>query len=220
MLHIVLCQRIAFCPVGAIDGRLVVYSNGCVIAFNPRDTATVNRGWGICYPRALSKEVLKVGDILGDNACEGVEWGKHFVISAGRGGSASCEVYSFSFSSPPDADFPLWAFGQWTRLGATGATGRVGCGLAVVHDRLYVSGGVDEYATGGGRFDGSVARWTGTYADLPGAPSEVLTPEDLARNSTPIIDVHKPWQEVEGLQMPTAMHAHSAITVPWLPFSA
>ena len=30
-------------------------------------------------------------------------------------------------------------------------------------------------------------------------------------------DCVKPWVKVEGLQMPTAMHAHAAITVPWLP---
>ena len=27
----------------------------------------------------------------------------------------------------------------------------------------------------------------------------------------------RPWVAVQGLEMPTAMHAHAAIAVPWLP---
>ena len=52
-------------------------------------------------------------------------------------GPASFASGASSLAAPPR---PLWAEGVWTMLGTTGTTGRVGAGLTVVHDRLYVSG--------------------------------------------------------------------------------
>jgi hypothetical protein len=117
----------------------------------------------------------------------------------------------------------------------------VGAGLAVIHDQLFISGGVDEN-TG---FDGTIARWTGTVEDLlgsvqgGGAKRRVRLGVKLDYHKKPIsggpIDSDdeefptgmygstfvekcvRPWVAVSGLELPTAMHAHSAIAVPWLP---
>ena len=107
--------------------------------------------------------------------------------------------------------------GVWADLGPTGPTGRVGCGLAVVQNRLYVSGGVDEGDDSGHAFDGSVAKWSGTLEDLPKTEGE-----DAARDAIEqvVTNCRRPWHKVEELHLPTAMHAHSAITIPWLPSSA
>jgi len=120
--------------------------------------------------------------------------------------------------------------GRFAYLGATGQTGRVGAGLAVVHDRLYISGGVHE-GTGAANqrsrgFDESVARWEGTRADLPsgGGQGESRSTDGSgeqpgAGSGESYLDVsHRHWRRVEGLNLPTAMHAHEAIAIPWLPF--
>ena len=90
--------------------------------------------------------------------------------------------------------------------------GRVGAGLVVVHDRLYISGGVHEGPGGG--FDESVACWGGSLDDIEetqAVPSTTQPRRDL-------LDVsHRPWRRVDGLNLPTAMHAHEAIAIPWLP---
>lgn len=99
-----------------------------------------------------------------------------------------------------------WAVGRWTLLGPTGESSRIGCGLAVVHDRLYVSGGVDE-VTG---FDNSVARWDGTMSDLVAA-------ERCSDWGVALLDCTRAWTRVDGLELPIAMHAHSALTVPMVP---
>ena len=142
-----------------------------------------------------------------------------------------------------DPPRPLWAEGVWTALGPTGPTGRVGAGLTVVHDRLYVSGGVHEAPLGGGNFDGSIAQWRGTRAELDAvardaggggggggggdtrggasdASAAVGAPRDTGGGSgdgARVRECVRPWVTVEGLQMTTAMHAHAAIAVPWLP---
>ena len=136
---------------------------------------------------------------------------------------------------------PSWACGRWKYLGLASASARVGAGLAVIHDQLFISGGVDEN-TG---FDGTIARWTGTVEDLlvstpgGGAKRRVRLGVKLDYHKKPIsggpIDSDdeefptgmygstfvekcvRPWVAVSGLELPTAMHAHSAIAVPWLP---
>ena len=218
-------QHVGFCPAGAIEGRVVLYHAGRIFAFNPQQA---EMGWVCCY-RSGGYDVHA---ILGENACEGVEWGRHFVVSAGRGGSPACDVMAFSFLHPPSAPaiaesqpagtailepMPTWALGRWAKLGATGPTGRVGCGLAVVHDRLYVSGGVNERGPNGGRFDGSVAYWDGSYDLLPRAFQTVAEVDPTIREDC--VDLSRPWVKVEGLELPVAMHAHCAITIPWLPWS-
>ena len=95
---------------------------------------------------------------------------------------------------------------------ATGSTGRIGCGLSVVHGRLYVSGGVDEARNRG--FDGSVARWTGTLGDLSCGQLEAGV---SANEAGEVRQCAKSWTVVPGLELPTAMHAHTSITIPWLP---
>jgi hypothetical protein len=201
---------IAFSPVGAIDGRVVLLLNGKVVAYNPEQPET---GWIACGRPGDADSA----SVLGTNACASTCWGRHFVVATGRNGSKACEVMAFSFLHPPsaaggDESGPLWSMGQWTALGATGATSRVGCGLVVVHDRLYVSGGFIEANDGsGGSFDGSVAMWTGTRLDLPAPSAETLS--DVAQ-------CKRPWRKLEGLELPTAMHAHHAIAIPWLPRSA
>ena len=130
---------------------------------------------------------------------------------------------------------PSWACGRWKYLGEASASARVGAGLAVIHDQLFISGGVDE-DTG---FDGTIARWTGTVEDLlvsvPGGGAKRRVRLDAKLDdikkldsddedfptgmygSTAIEKCVRPWVAVSGLELPTAMHAHSAIAVPWLP---
>ena len=211
-------QHVAFCPVGAIDGRVVFFHACLIFAYNP---FFPDHGW-VCLNSRIKHSTPQ--PLLGRNACEGVEWGRHFVISSGRGGSEKCEVMAFSFLNGPrpsydlqDVDPNVWARGVWADLGPTGPTGRVGCGLAVVQNRLYVSGGVDEGDDSGHAFDGSVAKWSGTLEDLPKTEGE-----DAARDAIEqvVTNCRRPWHKVEELHLPTAMHAHSAITIPWLPSSA
>ena len=221
-----LSSPIAFTPVGAVAGRLVMLVEGVPLAYNPLHPEA---GWCLCKPdmqtACAGKPPTATRDLLGlgTNAQACAEWGEHLVVASGRGGSPACRVVAFSFVHPPTADrpdaeaaggdgqpstgTPRWACGQWTELGPTGSTGRVGCGLTVVHDRLYVSGGVDE-AQLRGRFNGTVARWAGTRADLAAVgPGHIRSCERL-------------WHVVEELELPTAMHAHSAITIPWVPCKA
>ena len=212
--------QVAFSPLGAIDGRLVLLHDGWLLAFNPLMPEV---GWQRCVQHGGDEDHQ---GILGRFACAGVTWGRHFVVSTGRGGSPTCQVLAFSFTHPPSittkckdgavtTPHPGWTRGQWVSLGATGSGGRVGCALAVVHNRLYVTGGVDEPRTssnGNCTFDGSVVRWTGTLADLDADEPDI---EELRSNVEETSRL--PWRVVEGLELPTPMHAHHAITIPWLP---
>lgn len=118
-------------------------------------------------------------------------------------------------------------------------SGRIGCGLCVVHDRLYVSGGVDEIT---GKFDASVACWSGERHELFTGPQHKQAAQSHAgqpppqsgqpasgQGSSRAMDaatgtwVHmecRPWRTLPELEMPLPMHAHSAITVPMLPADA
>ncbi|KAL1504316.1 hypothetical protein AB1Y20_010722 [Prymnesium parvum] len=228
-------SRVAFAPVGAVWGRLVVLVEGSPIAFNPQQPAA---GWRLCAPSSVTEQLQ-----LGETAMASVEWGEHLIVAAGRGGARPCNVGALSFAYPPTSSasvglaaaggvggrmeqprcdgaaeeetVPAWSIGRWASLGAVGATSRVGCGLAVVHGRLYVSGGVDETSA---EFDGSVKRWQGTLDDLPSAHGASLQGGALlALGREEPIDCTRPWTHVNGLDLPTAMHAHSALTVPMLP---
>lgn len=228
---------IAFNPVGAIGGRLFMLVDGLPLAFNPLRPAM---GWRLCAPnRHAARQIMAALD-LGTSACACASWGEYLVISSGRNGASdACRVAAFRFDHAPDADADAdregggvssddeaWARGRWAYLGTTGATGRVGAGLVVVHDRLYISGGVHEGPGGG--FDESVVCWGGSLADLEGgspggsegrgAEQPEWDSEMDVRVSQVAIDAsHKPWRRVDGLNLPTAMHAHEAIAIPWLP---
>ena len=91
----------------------------------------------------------------------------------------------------------------------------MGCGLAVVHDRLYVSGGVDERVG----FDSTVARWDGhlPHADGRASDGRHKAASAQAASRDEALDYSQPWTHVDGLDLQTAMHAHSALTVPMLP---
>lgn len=195
----------AFMPVGAVWGRLLVLLEGALWAFNTRRPQD---GWvqTAAPPAELGRS---------SQAC--VEWGDHLVVSQGRGSShvGGCYVAAFGFLGPPDgADgAPVWHRGEWARLGDVGSSERVGADMSVVHDRLYISGGaVDNGARGG--FDGTVCCWAGSRADLP----QPLPPGEAGDDGAPrgVRDCQRPWRVRPDLQMPTAMHAHSAITIPLL----
>ena len=231
-------RSLAFVPVGGISGRLVILAGGMPLAFNP---AHPEAGWLPCADVASTARLR-----LGASAQACVEWGDHLVVSTGRRGGTGCDAAAFSFLHPPtaikagggeevvgegeegDPLRPLWAEGVWTMLGTTGPTGRVGAGLTVVQDRLYISGGVDE-GRGGSGFDGSVAQWCGTREELDAAAaSDHSWVGDSIHNwvgdwsggdSARVRDCTRPWVTVTGLQMTTAMHAHAAIAVPWLPLN-
>ena len=253
-------SALAFVPVGGISGRLVILAGGMPLAFNPARPAA---GWLPCTDFASTASLR-----LGASAQACVEWADHLVVSTGRlddeaiaeaqhpDAVRGCNVAAFSFLHPPTAREagegeeggplrPPWAEGVWTMLGTTGPTGRVGAGLTVVQDRLYISGGVDE-GRGGSGFDGSVAQWCGTRAELDaaargagsggggdaggGAGGALAAVDAAAANwaldaidgggdSARVRDCTRPWVTVEGLQMTTAMHAHAAIAVPWLPLN-
>ena len=238
-------STLAFVPVGGISGRLVILAGGMPLAFNP---AHPEAGWLPCADVASTARLL-----LGASAQACVQWGDHLVVSTGRRdgtgpgtGPPGCDVAAFSFLHPPtalkagageevageggevDPLRPLWAEGVWTMLGTTGPTGRVGAGLTVVQDRLYISGGVDE-GRGGSGFDGSVAQWCGTREELDAAAaSDHSWVGDSIHNwvgdwsggdNARVRECTRPWVTVEGLQMTTAMHAHAAIAVPWLPLN-
>ena len=238
-------STLAFVPVGGISGRLVILAGGMPLAFNP---AHPEAGWLPCADVAGTARLC-----LGSSAQACVQWGDHLVVSTGRRdgtgpgtGPPGCDVAAFSFLHPPtalkagageevageggevDPLRPLWAEGVWTMLGTMGPTGRVGAGLTVVQDRLYISGGVDE-GRGGSGFDGSVAQWCGTREELDAAAaSDHSWVGDSIHNwvgdwsggdSARVRECTRPWVTVEGLQMTTAMHAHAAIAVPWLPLN-
>lgn len=252
---------IAFVPVGAVDGRLVILVEGLALAFNPR---FAEHGWRLCTPEAEALAISASLD-LGTSACACCAWGRHLVVSAGRNGrSDACHVAALSFLHPP-TDAESWAMASWSRLGPTGVTGRVGCGICVLQNRLYISGGVHEgrpppdapvHVARNHGFDETVVRWSGTLDELDAPPPdyaiELESPADGTREgagegagavdrdasvaeaaqgrSWRRIDDRwiercrcegrQPWETVEGLALPTAMHAHHAIAIPWLPGSS
>ena len=174
----------------------------------------------------LAKNSSKVtsldSQVLGKSAMACCVWGEHLVIASGRGGESNCHVMALRFMYAADDEstfirgIPAWKFFRWSILGETGDTGRVGCGLVIIHDKLYISGGVDEGSNGG--FDATTARWNGKYSDLPTREKpESEHPgwdEDVYS-----FNVKKGWHKVDGLDLPIAMHAHHAISIPWLPTS-
>ena len=188
--------HVAFAPVAAVAGRLVVLANGRAKAWNPLDP----RGWRTVGGGG-------VGGVVGTSAQGSCVWRDRLVVAQGRGAaSAGCAVVALQFSEPPTSDD--WAAGDWADLGsaATGGAGRVGCDLAVVHDRLYVSGGVDEATHA---FDASVARFDYTYRQLDDI-FRARAPDDQLRGRAT-------FTAVDALALPQAMHAHSSITVPLMP---
>ena len=69
-----------------------------------------------------------------------------------------------------------------------------------------------------GRFDKTVAMWSGTYADLEQAAGPASSGPRTSDARVPV-DARRPWRTLDGgLDLPTAMHAHQAIAIPWLPF--
>ena len=103
-----LSGSVAFTPVGAVSGRIVMLIDGLPLAFNPQH---VDAGWCLCTREAVSPPVAvehardmrdRLG--LGTNAQACVEWGPHLVIASGRGGSAACCVSAFSFDHAADVE--------------------------------------------------------------------------------------------------------------------
>ena len=129
------------------------------------------------------------------------EWGGD---GQGKGqGEGQAEGPSAAPSSQPPPSMPLWALGQWTHLGKVCDTGRVGADLAVVQGRLYISGGVDESDTSGMPFDGTVSRWSGTYADLP-PPLRTCPPPPHSPSTDAVADA----AAVDGAQHVAHEHEH------------
>ena len=190
-------STVAFVPVGAVRGRVVVLSQGSLKVFNPRDP----RGW-----RTVAGRGEAVESLIGTSASGSCVWRDRLVVATGRGsGVDACAVAAFQFDADADATGD-WTRGKWSHLGFASSTGRVGCDLSVVHDRLYVSGGVDEATS---RFDASVVRWAGSSTDLA---------LSFARPcGARILEPAAPFQQDDALEMPEAMHAHASITVPLLP---
>ena len=271
-------DQFAFVPVAAAWGRLVFLNKGVLVVFNPlanRWSSAKTTG----KPRSGPPARDKCPPELGTNAQASVEGGSRIIFMSGRGedGHLPCRVYSFQFLLPPTARGtchlpigqpnrtvvePLWAYGEWSSLGEAGSlnmprgpadrevsSGRVGGALSVVQDRLYVSGGVDEFTN---RFDGSIARWDGRLSDLPPSfyddpraellrrAEEEEKDQDLPFDATHELaqqiqnylsaegrpgvprkprDCEQPWTPLTqaGLALPTAMHAHAAITIPLMP---
>ena len=183
-------------------------------------------GWRQAGPSSLS--LSRLGQEAQSCTC----WGDRvFVISSGRPGDGGlCEVMAFEFTEPPDSPDDCAWDGVFTHLGKVdNMGGRIGCGLTVVQDRLYISGGVDE-GDGDFResrgFDASTVRWTGRLKDLRAAPAPDLEPVRGQPLFSSVPDAHLrrvrdctqfKWEQVDELRLPTPMHAHSAINVPMLP---
>ena len=195
-------------------GRLVILVGGLPLVFHPEEPEA---GWQVAASLEASAALS-----LGTNAQACVEWKGHLVISSGRGGStASCAVAALTFDAHLEyaecADEacentharPWWAHGRWKALGDAGDSARVGAALTVVHDKLYLSGGVHGHC-----FEGSILRWAGTIAD----PRSCHQSESTQHGRETVIEhCRHPWVAVTGLELPTAMHAHAAISIPWLP---
>mmetsp|Transcript_8911 Transcript_8911/g.27850 ORF Transcript_8911/g.27850 Transcript_8911/m.27850 type:complete len:259 (-) Transcript_8911:8-784(-) len=191
-------RNVAFQPVGAVAGRLVVLVEGLLFVFNPLRPSV---GWRPASDASDASD-LAIKKVLGTAAQGSCVWRDCLVVSRGRGVRGACAVMAFKFSAGPEDDD--WHRGVWVAIGCASRTGRIGCDLGVVHDRLYVSGGVDEATH---QFDASVVRWRYTYPHL-----ETL----FFRPSTaPSLDEQDAFREVGTL--PRAMHAHSSITVPLMP---
>ena len=117
---------------------------------------------------------------------------------------------------------PGWAQAAWLQLGDLGQAGKLGCGLAVVQERLFVTGGYDDHHQA---FEASVMMWSGKLHHLSGALSKIKNdwptsgadPQALAPAQSGVAaNLDKQWVVCGDLQMDTAMHAHTALAVPLL----
>ncbi|CAE8726963.1 unnamed protein product [Polarella glacialis] len=119
----------AFFGAGAVGGRLVVLLKGVTLAYNP----TSRDGWRIVEAREDSV-------MVGQSSCAATFEGE-LVVASGRPTRFAQKAAAFSFSTGPEA--VEWWRGSWRQLPDL-EKARVGGSLAVVHGRLYVTGGVDE----------------------------------------------------------------------------
>jgi hypothetical protein len=98
-------------------------------------------------------------------------------------------------------------------VAASDSAGGIGCSLVVLHDRLFLLGGHSE-AEG---FRKSVYRWNGTFdRDLAtvafGRDESGYDGERVRRQEGGALCLG--WRECAELELPEAMHAHSAFAMP------
>ena len=128
--------HIAFVPVAAVGGRLVVITNRIAWAFNPAledDTPSAapserRKRWravrtpGSSGPARSRGRCDRCPAELGASAHGCVEWGQHMIVSSGRGAgdlyahevSPPCHVYAFRFLWPAEpADGATPAAAPW-----------------------------------------------------------------------------------------------------------
>ncbi|CAK0832630.1 unnamed protein product, partial [Prorocentrum cordatum] len=118
----------AFFGSSAIGGRLVVLLENVTLAYNP----STDDGW---------RRVEAEGSVaVGHSSCACAYEGE-LLVASGRPERFSRSVAAFSFTKPAcDKD---WWCGRWRQLPDLNKA-RVGGAMAVVHGRLYITGGVDE----------------------------------------------------------------------------
>eukprot|EP00931_Biecheleriopsis_adriatica_P081422 TRINITY_DN54754_c0_g1_i1.p1 TRINITY_DN54754_c0_g1~~TRINITY_DN54754_c0_g1_i1.p1 ORF type:complete len:311 (-),score=58.42 TRINITY_DN54754_c0_g1_i1:48-872(-) len=125
-----LFQRAAFFGAGAVAGRVVALLDGNTIAYNPLSAD----GWRrVETPKESSVRV-------GHSSCSATYEGE-LIVASGRPHRFGKSVAAFRFSK--DASASDWWQGSWRQLPDLQAS-RVGGAMAVVHGRLYITGGVDE----------------------------------------------------------------------------
>ncbi|CAE7281035.1 unnamed protein product [Symbiodinium natans] len=123
-------ERAAFFGAAAVEGRVVALVGGVTIAYNPK---LPEDGW-----RAVEAPTSHVK--VGASSCACAFQGE-LIVASGRPRCFSKRVAGFRFSA--DASQPLWWHGTWRQLPNLHC-GRVGGAMAVVYNRLYITGGVDE----------------------------------------------------------------------------
>lgn len=121
-------DQAAFFGACAVAGRVVALLKGTTIAYNP----ATKDGWRIVQA-PLSVDV-------GHSSCA-TEYEGELVVASGRPVAYARSAAAFRFST--DAKDAEWWVGSWRQLPDLDKA-RVGGSLAVVHGRLYITGGVDE----------------------------------------------------------------------------
>ena len=102
-------------------------------------------------------------------------------------------------------------------VAAGDSAGGIGCSLVVLHDRLFLLGGHSE-ADG---FRKSVYRWNGTFdRDIAAVALAVAFGTAFGRDDGERVGRQEGgalclgWRECAELELPEAMHAHSAFAMP------
>ena len=104
-------RNVAFQPVGAVAGRLVVLVEGLLFVFNPLRPSV---GWRPASDASDASD-LAVKKVLGTAAQGSCVWRDCLVVSRGRGVRGACAVTAFKFSAGPEDDD--WHRGVRSRRG-------------------------------------------------------------------------------------------------------